>query len=43
LETGFISAQIANPDDPEQIKQLTDFRNIGGITSHFPVLATLLN
>ena len=43
LETGFISAEISNPDDAEQIKQLTEFRNIGGITSHFPVLATLLN
>ena len=43
LETGFISAQISNPDAPEQIKQLTEFRNIGRITSHFPVLATLLN
>ena len=43
LETGFISAQISNPDDQGQIKQLTEFRNIGGITSHFPVLATLLN
>jgi hypothetical protein len=43
LETGFISAEISNPDDPEQIQQLTEFGNIGGITSHFPVLATLLN
>ena len=43
LETGFISAQISNPNNPEQIKQLTEFRNIGGITSHFPVLTTLLN
>ena len=43
LETGFISAEISNPDDVEQIKQLTEFRNIGGITNHFPVLATLWN
>ena len=43
LETGFIGAKISNPDDAEQIRQLTEFRNIGGITSHFPVLATLLN
>ena len=43
LETGFISAEISNPDDVEQIKQLTEVRNIGGITNHFPVLATLWN
>ena len=41
LKTGFISAEISNPDDAEQMKQLTEFRNIGGTTSHFPVLATL--
>ena len=41
LKTGFISAAISNPDDAEQMKQLTEFRNIGGTTSHFPVLATL--
>ena len=33
LETGFISAEISNPDDAAQMKQLTEFRNIGGITS----------
>jgi len=43
LETGFISAEISNPDDADQMKQLTEFRNIGEITSHFPVLAILLN
>lgn len=43
LETGFISAEISNPDDAEQMKQLTEFRNIGGIISIFPALATLLN
>ena len=43
LETGFISAEISNPDDAEQMKQLAEFRNIGGITNHFPVLATLLD
>ena len=43
LQTSFISAEISNPDDAAQIKQLTEFRNIGGITSYFPVLATLLN
>ena len=43
LETGFISAEISNPDDAEQMKQLTEFRNIGGIISSFPALATLLN
>ena len=43
LETGFISAEISNPDDAEQMKQLTELRNIGGITNHFPVLATLWN
>ena len=43
LETDFISAEISNPDDQEQMKQLTKFRNIGGITNHFPVLATLWN
>jgi hypothetical protein len=43
LETGFISAEISNPDDAEQMKQLTEFRNFGGIISIFPALATLLN
>ena len=43
LETGFISAEISNPDDAEQMKQLTEFRNIVGIISSFPALATLLN
>ena len=43
LETGFIGAEISNPDDAEQIKQLTEFGNIGGLASYFPVLATLLN
>jgi hypothetical protein len=43
LQTSFISAEISNPDDAAQIKQLTEFRNIGGITSYFRVLATLLN
>ena len=43
LEMGFISAEISNPDDAEQMKQLTEFRNIGGIISIFPALATLLN
>ena len=43
LETGFIGAEISNPDDAAQMKQLTEFRNIGGITRYFPVLATLLN
>ena len=43
LETGVISAEISNPDDAEQMKQLTEFSNIGGIISIFPALATLLN
>ena len=41
LKTGFISAAISNPDDAEQMTQLTEFRNVGGTISHFPVLATL--
>jgi len=43
LETGFISADISNPDNNEQIEKLTDFRNVGEITSRFPVLAKVLN
>ena len=43
LNTEFRSADISNPDDAEQIKQLTDFRNVSDITSPFPVLATILN
>ena len=43
LETAFISAEISNPDDAEQMKQLTDFRNVGDLRTGFPVLATLLN
>jgi hypothetical protein len=43
LETSFISADISNPDDNEQIEQVIDFRNVGGITSRFPVLDTVLN
>jgi hypothetical protein len=43
LETGFISADISNPDNNDQIEQLTDFRNVGEITSRFPVLAKVLN
>jgi len=43
LETGFISADISNPDNNEQIEKLTDFRNVGEITSRFPVLAKVLD
>ena len=43
LVTEFRSADISNPDDAEQIKQLNDFRNVSDITSRFPVLATILN
>ena len=43
LNTEFRSADISNPDDAEQIRQLTEFRNVSDITSPFPVLATILN
>ena len=43
LVTEFRSADISNPDDAEQIKQLTEFNNVSDITSPFPVLATILN
>ena len=43
LDTEFRSADISNPDDVEQIQQITDFSNVSDIKSRFPVLATILN
>ena len=43
LQTSFISAEISNPGDAEQIKQLTEFRIVGDLRTRFPVLTTLLN
>ena len=43
LETGLISAEISNPGDAEQIKQLTEFKIVGDLRTRFPVLTTLLN
>jgi len=43
LETSFVSADLSNPDNIDQMVKLIDTTNVVSAMNHFPVIAAILN